>query len=445
MILKANYRQTEFGEIPSDWKKTALGKLFKIKHGYAFKSKYFSEVETSDILLTPGNVSVGGGFSHDKYKYFDGNVPKDYILRAGDIFVNMTDLSKDSDTLGYSAKVPSVEGKVFLHNQRLGLIYSLSKFVDKEFIYWKLHDPSYRFQVLGSATGTTVKHTSPSKIYEVMVGLPKLREQENIANILSSLEKKIDLNRKTNYILKEIQKELYSHWFINFEFPNEQRAPYKSSGGKMIDSKFGKIPMNWSVLSLDKIASKIIDYRGKTPKKLGSDWTAFGIPALSAKNIKNNKIINRDSIRYVDFETYRIWMTVELKKNDILLTSEAPLGQTYLLPDDTRYCLSQRLFAVRSNPSILKPLLLYQFLNSVKGQYELTRRATGSVVTGIRQSELKKVHVLVPEKKVQNDYFTKIKEIETYIDNNVNQINHLTQIKDLLLPRLMSGKIRVKS
>jgi type I restriction enzyme S subunit len=93
-----------------------------IKHGFAFPGENIRDVPPGDILLTPGNFAIGGGFKGDKYKYFDGVVPDEYVLNEGDLIVTMTDLSKQSDTLGYPAFVPESLGPRFLHNQRLGKV-----------------------------------------------------------------------------------------------------------------------------------------------------------------------------------------------------------------------------------------------------------------------------------------------------------------------------------
>ena len=104
-----------------EWKKCKIGDVVDIKHGFAFKGEFFSDEPTNNILLTPGNFRIGGGFKADKFKYYNSDFPKEYILKPNDIIVTMTDLSKDGDTLGYSAIVPDYGQKILLHNQRLGL------------------------------------------------------------------------------------------------------------------------------------------------------------------------------------------------------------------------------------------------------------------------------------------------------------------------------------
>src|SRR5579871_3642125 len=104
------------------WKIIRLADVINIIHGYAFDGQYFRDKPEGDILLTPGNFAIGGGFKDDKFKYYVGPVPTDYVLTEGGLIVTMTDLSKTSDTLGYPARVPAATNHRFLHNQRLGKI-----------------------------------------------------------------------------------------------------------------------------------------------------------------------------------------------------------------------------------------------------------------------------------------------------------------------------------
>ncbi len=237
----------------NEWKESVLAELLDIKHGYAFKSANFSDEETQNILLTPGNFKIGGGFSENKLKYYKegAEVPEEFILNSEDLIITMTDLSKNGDTLGYPAIVPSIKSKILLHNQRLGkVIVKNTKFVDKCFLYYLFCTEQYRQEVLATSTGTTVKHTAPRRILSFEFLLPPLKEQKLIANILSSLDDKIDLNRQMNFTLEQIAQSLFKRWFIDFEFPDENGNPYRSSGGRMVDSELGEIPEGWEVKRL---------------------------------------------------------------------------------------------------------------------------------------------------------------------------------------------------
>ena len=149
-----------------DWEPDSLERLIDVKHGYAFKGEMIHSEPRGDVLLTPGNFAIGGGFKGDKFKYFDGPVPQEYILEEGDLIVTMTDLSKQTDTLGYPAFIPfPSDGRRYLHNQRLGkILVKESNAIDVRFLHYLMCTAEYRHEVLSSATGTTVKHTSPDRI-----------------------------------------------------------------------------------------------------------------------------------------------------------------------------------------------------------------------------------------------------------------------------------------
>ena len=144
---------------------------------------------------------------------------------------------------------------------------------------------------------------------------------------------------------------------------------------------------------LKDIISVVIDYRGKTPAKLGGTWSQDGYRALSAKNIKNGFIVNEESIRFVDPVLYKEWMKEEIHRNDILITSEAPFGQVLLWDSDEKIVLSQRIFGLRVKEDF-NPFYVYYYMTSGLFQNELKARATGTTVTGLRQPELLKARIL---------------------------------------------------
>ncbi len=203
----------------SEWVEKSLGDLIEIKHGFAFKGEFFREEPPGDILLTPGNFQIGGGFKSEKLKYYDGPVDEEFILQEGDLIVTMTDLSKNADTLGYPAFVPKAnENRRYLHNQRLGKIIIKDKdSISLKYLYYLLCTQEYRSEVIASATGTTVKHTSPERIKAFRFRVPPLSEQRAIAHILGTLDDKIELNRRMCETLEEMARALFKSWFVDFD------------------------------------------------------------------------------------------------------------------------------------------------------------------------------------------------------------------------------------
>ncbi|MBU2856699.1 hypothetical protein HF289_07350 [Acidithiobacillus ferrooxidans] len=191
-------KQTEIGPIPESWEVAELGEFFQIKHGFAFDGQFF-EPTGKYILMTPGHFHEEGGFRDqgEKTKYFTGEIPKDYILAKDDLVVAMTE--QKSGLLGSSAFVP--EDRRYLHNQRLGLIVDLDgNRLSKRFLFNVFNLPHLRVEVAKTSTGSKVKHTSPTKLRAVKVGIPPtLEEQDEIATAISTTERKIGVatNKKT--------------------------------------------------------------------------------------------------------------------------------------------------------------------------------------------------------------------------------------------------------
>ena len=194
--------------------------------------------------------------------------------------------------------------------------------------------------------------------------------------------------------------------------------------------------MNCKALSLKEIVSEIIDYRGKTPKKLGADWSDTGYRALSAKNIKTGEIVQEDTIRFVDDDLYHKWMKQEVDRGTILITSEAPFGQVLYWNSDEKIVLSQRIFGLKIK-SEFDSKYIYYYMTSSNYQYELSGRATGSTVTGLRQPELLKTTIRCPDIYQQK----KISKILSNIDAKIECNNRTNDNLSLLCKQVFDGKI----
>ena len=170
----------------------------------------------------------------------------------------------------------------------------------------------------------------------------------------------------------------------------------------------------WRAYHLDEITELVIDYRGKTPKKLGGDWSESGYRALSAKNIKTGHLVQPDTIRFVSEEMYHKWMKDEIQRGDIIITSEAPFGQILYWDSEEKIVLSQRLFGVRVKKEY-DSKFVYYYMTTSDFQGEMDGRATGTTVVGLRQSELMKCVVRCPNLDTQK----KIASILSSIDEKI--------------------------
>jgi type I restriction enzyme, S subunit len=226
------------------WVPTRLDAHFQIKHGYAFKGEYFADAGPF-IMLTPGNFFDEGGFkSKDQEKYYAGEVPDGYILQRGDLLVAMTEQAEG--LLGSSALIP--QDKLYLHNQRLGLVVNLDEDVlDKRFLYYLFNTRSVRNQIRATASGTKVRHTSPSRIGEVQVMLPPVEVQRRIVDVVSAYDDLIENNTRRIAILEEMAQAIYREWFVDFRFPGYEQV-------EMVESELGPVPAGWEVRRLRQVA-----------------------------------------------------------------------------------------------------------------------------------------------------------------------------------------------
>ena len=160
---------------------------------------------------------------------------------------------------------------------------------------------------------------------------------------------------------------------------------------------------NWKETTLGEVVDIIIDHRGMTPKKMGGDWASVGYRAVSAKSIKTGQLVNEDQMNLLPENLYRKWMKEEVEYGDILLTSEAPLGEHIIWKSEEKLVLSQRIFGIRTEKEVFDPFFFNYFIDSKYYQHQLKSRESGSTVTGIKQSELLKTKILLPPLSEQKE------------------------------------------
>lgn len=344
------------------------------------------------------------------------------------------------------------KGRVALA-QRVVTLRGRAGRLDSTYLLYLLQTEEMQDQLRARATGTTVLGIKQSELRKVSVMLPPFEMQKKAASVLAAIDARIDILRETNTTLEAIAQALFKSWFVDFDPVRAKQEGREPDGmdaetaalfpDSLEESKLGLVPKGWSVGTIDQATSMIIDYRGKTPKKLGREWSRSGIPAVSAKNIKRGRLVEKQAMNFVDGELFDLWMKDKLAPGDVLMTSEAPLGELLYLAEDHNFCLSQRVFAMRANPINCFSSFLYFSLTSSETQERLSARATGTTVVGIRQSELRKVEMLFPPLLIQKRANDILSSCLLKIEKNESLNETLTTLRDTLLPRLISGQLRL--
>lgn len=399
-----------------------IGDLCKIKHGWAFKGENFTS-EGKYILLTPGNFQNEGGLKlkGGKEKYYSAEFPKDYLLNKGDLIVAMTDLVQSAPLLGGSALVP--EDNIFLHNQRLGKVINLNKEkVIKEYLYWVLNSREYRAQVRGSATGATVRHTAPERIYSCNIPLPNITTQRKIACILSAYDDLIENNNKRIKILEEMAQKLYKEWFVDFKFPNHENT-------KFVESELGKIPKGWEVVNLFNFAN--VDYGYNFKSKLFTNETTE-VPVVRIRDIKPNKTST--------YSTENVDKKYSIEDKDILIGMD---GNFYMENwSGGKAYLNQRVCRIRPKN---KEAFQFLILSLAKAIHFFNSTITGTTVAHLADRDLKTINFVTPSKIFSEKLYA---DLEVILEEKIclnKQIHNLRKTRDLLLPRLISGELSVEN
>ena len=235
-------------------KKYKLGELLDVKRGASLAGEYYATTGNY-IRLTCGNFDYqNNSFKLNTSKdnlFYTGPVRKEFIMKKGDIITPLTEQA--IGLLGSTAIIP--EDDKYIQSQDVAKIICNEDLLYPMFAYYLISSETVKKQLSAAAQQTKIRHTSPDKIKDCVVWIPDLKEQKHIASILSDLDKKIALNRAINQNLEALAKQLYDYWFVQFDFPNEEGKPYKSSGGKMVWNEKLKreIPEGWD-------ACKIKDY-----------------------------------------------------------------------------------------------------------------------------------------------------------------------------------------
>lgn len=417
-----------------EWKEVRLGDVCEIKHGFAYKGKYFSDTPTCDILVTPGNFTLSGGFKLDKPKFYNGPVEKDYILSKDDLIVTMTDLSKNIDTLGYSALVPEVKGLTFHHNQRIGLVENIANNVDKYFLYWIMRTPAYQSFIATHSSGTTVHHTSPKGIGNYVFKLPPLDDQRRIASILSSLDRKIELNNKINADLEEMAQAIFKNWFVDFE-------PFKD--GKFVDSELGMIPEGWKVGKITDIGCLITDYVSNGSFASLKQNVHLYETKEYAQFIRNTDLKTNTFSVYVDKHSYDFLSKSTLYGNEIIISNVGDVGSVHLCPKlDIPMTLGNNIIMLRPNEKEYN-YFLYLWFKYFSGQGLIQGIKGGSAQPKFNKTDFKNLPLLIPSFEIIERSYWIFESMFSILSSNVKENSRLSSLRDTLLPRLMSGELEV--
>lgn len=383
-----------------EWKEVTLGKIAIFKTGKLNSNAAISNGEYPFFTCSPETLRINS-YAFDQ----------EAILLAG-----------NNAEGNFSIKY--YKGK-FNAYQRTYVITPIRGKVDIKFLYYALS--LCLKQLKNMSQGTSTKFLTVTILNSFSVKLPSISNQRRIASILSSLDRKIELNNKINADLEEMAQAIFKNWFVDFE-------PFKD--GKFVDSELGMIPEGWKVGRLDEIADVV---GGSTPSKAKPEYyTQKGIAWLTPKDLSNHPAVytSRGEIDITE-EGYNSTSTKLMPKGTILFTSRAPIGYISIAQNDI--CTNQGFKSLV--PKKAGTCFLYCFLKYVTPEIE--NKSTGSTFKEASGSLMKSLQVIMPEQKVFEDFETIVSPLFARIESLEKESSRLSLLRDTLLPRLMSGELEV--
>lgn len=306
---------------------------------------------------------------------------------------------------------------------------------DNNYIFYLALSQYVRDTAIKSMTGTSGRQRAQTDVIEnTKIMLPPLDEQKAIAHILSTLDDKIEVNNQINKTLENMAQAIFKQWFVDFEFPNEEGEPYRSSGGEMVESELGMIPKGWEV---SQIGDECICLLGGTPSRQNTDYWNGDIPWINSGEVNNFRIYTpTEYITKLGFEKSATKLLK--KKTTVLAITGATLGQVSLLEIDT--CANQSVVGICENNKI-SYVYIYPYIKSIIKK--IIGSQTGGAQQHINKGNVEDTKILIPNKEILNDYIKLVRPQYDLIASICFENEVLTNIRDTLLPKLMSGEIRV--
>ncbi len=304
--------------------------------------------------------------------------------------------------------------------------FNVKKDVNKKYIKYILLSDIFKHYIHNYSTGTTIKNLGLKQMRKFKFPLPNIEEQEKIANILSCLDDKIELNNEMNKTLEEMAQCIFKRWFVDFEFPNEDGEPYKSSGGEMVDSELGMIPKEWEIAQIDDISQVTM---GVSPSSKTYNEDNIGLPLLNGAADFEGKLIKPSKFTS---EPKKI-----CKKGDMVFGVRATIGNIVFA--DKEYALGRGVASVEPNDKVFREFIYYSLDNSMEN---LINNASGSVFLNLKKADITDLKVCYSDEIVKK--FNNISRvlIDKIVENDMES-ELLKQQRDILLPKLVSGEIRI--
>lgn len=438
--MEGNKVKSEELKVQTEWKEVKLKDIADFQKGYAFKSKEFVEdgvkvVKVSN--LTSDSISNSGVLHVEKSSF---EKYQKYQLKTDDAIITTVGSwpNNPASVVGKVVRVPGdFDGSLLNQNA----VRVTSKEVSQDFLYYLLKDRLFKHYIVNTAQGSASQASITQKdIKQYAVNIPRsLEECEKIGNILRALDEKIEVNNQMNQTLEEMAQAVFKEWFVEFNFPDENGVPYRDNGGEMVDSELGPIPKGWRVEELLDIC--IVNGSSYSKK---DDWDYINY--LDTSNITQNKI---DTIQMIDCKNEKVPSRAKrkIKENSIVYSTVRPNQLHYgiIKKPIENMIVSTGFVTIDSKYEYIKNDFIYCWLTQEDVTKKLQVIAESSTTTypSIKPGDIKSMKLVIADEDTMEKISQKLDKINLYMDSLKTEELTLKKIRDTLLPKLMSGEVRV--
>src|SRR5699024_2142976 len=411
-----------------------LGDYCEVKGGKRLpKGEQLVEYETNHPYLRISDYS-NGSVNLNNLKYVTEETFQKisrYIINEGDIFLSIVGTIGIVDFIDYKLDSASLtENAVRIRSFNESVLST-------KFLSYFLKSDQGQNEMFIRTVGSTQPKLAITRIKDINIPIIDIKSQQKISNILSTIDEKITLNKNLIANLEELSQTLFKRWFVDFEFPDENGNPYKSSGGEMVDSELGMIPKGWEIITINDFANNNV-ITGKTPStKIKENYSETGIPFLTIPDMHND-IFALNTERYISELGIEKLSKKVLPKNSLSISCIATPGLISIIANDTLTNQQINSFTPSENA-------LYYLYFNLKGMKDYIRDlgSGGSATLNLNKTQFSKIKLVKPINEILYKYDKLVSPNFKMILNIQKEIQQLIQLRDTLLPKLMSGEIEI--
>ena len=434
-----NFKVTEIGELPLEWDVDTMENALDEIIDYRGKTPAKSEAG----IETLSAKSVKNGYIDYSKAYFISEMTYQKFMVRG--FPRKGDILLTTEApLGLVARLDREKVGIA---QRLLTLRGKKEYLLNDYLMYYLMSNEGKHQLTSRQSGTTVTGIKQKEFRKCLISIPPFEEQKAIAHLLSTIDEKIEVNNQINKILENIAQEIFKKWFVDFEFPNEEGEPYKSNGGEMVESEQGMIPKGWDVISLDKIVDVKSGYSYR-----GTDLSESNNAMVTIKNFDRNGGYKIDGLKEIIISE-RVKDHHYIETNDVVvahtdLTQGAEIiGNPVMVLSKGKYnklIMSMDVVKVTPKDRDIDNAFVYCLLKTDKFKQYALGYVNGTTVLHLSKKAIPQYKLPFPTNiKICKELSGLLKNIMMRVSLSVYENDNLNLTRDTLIPKLMSGEIRV--